>query len=52
MCAFDLLATVAGKLLEGESTPGATELLTGEDESALGNFFLKTEKVAEENPQP
>nr|XP_017245903.1 PREDICTED: telomere repeat-binding protein 5-like isoform X1 [Daucus carota subsp. sativus] len=51
MCAFDLLATVAGKLLEGESTPSATELLTGEDESALVKFFLKTEKVAEENPE-
>ncbi|WOG89161.1 hypothetical protein DCAR_0208397 [Daucus carota subsp. sativus] len=51
MCAFDLLATVAGKLLEGESTPSATELLIGEDESSLGKDFLKTEKVAEENPE-
>ncbi|XP_063943370.1 telomere repeat-binding protein 5 isoform X2 [Daucus carota subsp. sativus] len=51
MCAFDLLATVAGKLLEGENSPSAAELLNGVDKSAVGADSLKKEKVVKDNPE-
>lgn len=51
MCAFDLLATVAGKLLEGEDNPGATELLSGVEKGAVGDDSVKKEKVVKDNPE-
>lgn len=51
MCAFDLLATVAGKLLEGENSPCATELLSGVDKGAVGDNSVKKEKVVKDNPE-
>ncbi|KAL8089684.1 hypothetical protein AgCh_039240 [Apium graveolens] len=51
MCAFDLLATVAGKLLEEEDNPGAIELLSGVDKGAGGDDSDKKEKAAKDNSE-
>ncbi|KAL7173380.1 hypothetical protein ACSBR2_032781 [Camellia fascicularis] len=47
MCAFDLLATVAGKLLlEGESSPSSSNSLTG----TIVKGSIKEERQDEDNP--
>ncbi|KAF5930890.1 hypothetical protein HYC85_031763 [Camellia sinensis] len=47
MCAFDLLATVAGKLLlEGESSPSSSNSLTG----TIVKGSIKKERQDEDNP--
>lgn len=51
MCAFDLLATVAGKLLlEKQSTPSSSNTPTDEDRSAVAKEIQKKE-MQDENKQ-
>ena len=50
MCAFDLLATIAGKiLLEGEGSPSSCDILTGNDLCPTAKSFIKKEQQVEEN---
>lgn len=49
MCAFDLLATVAGKLLlEGESSPTSTDTSSGREQSTLEKDSVCREKQNED----
>ncbi|CAK9139155.1 unnamed protein product [Ilex paraguariensis] len=51
MCAFDLLATVAGKLLlEGEISPSSTDTLINKDQYAVANDSVKKEQQDEDKP--
>lgn len=51
MFAFDLLATVAGKLLlEGEKSPDSVNKSTGKDQCAVAGDHLKNEEHAEDKP--
>ncbi|KAM7527764.1 hypothetical protein LguiB_031174 [Lonicera macranthoides] len=50
MCAFDLLATVAGKLLvEGGNSPCSIDSLTGKEQTAFPKESVKKEQKAEDN---
>ncbi|KAF5953454.1 hypothetical protein HYC85_006310 [Camellia sinensis] len=51
MCAFDLLATVAGKLLlEGENSPSSGNALTGKELCTIMKDSFKKEQKDEDNP--
>ncbi|KAF5954208.1 hypothetical protein HYC85_007064 [Camellia sinensis] len=51
MCAFDLLATVAGKLLlEGENSPSSGNALTGKELCTIVKDSFKKEQKDEDNP--
>ncbi|XP_077215240.1 telomere repeat-binding protein 3-like isoform X2 [Tasmannia lanceolata] len=51
MCAFDLLATVAGKLLlEKESSPTPSNVSAGRGQFAIGKDIVKLELQDEEKP--
>ncbi|XAR60605.1 hypothetical protein NMG60_11034044 [Bertholletia excelsa] len=50
MCAFDLLATVAGKLLlEGETSPSSSTTLTGKEPCTVLNNSIKNKQQGEGN---
>ncbi|KAA8549282.1 hypothetical protein F0562_000966 [Nyssa sinensis] len=51
MCAFDLLATVAGKLLlEGESSHSSSNTVAGKEDCAIVKESVKKEQQDEDNP--
>uniref|UniRef100_A0A5B7AQG3 Putative telomere repeat-binding protein 5 n=1 Tax=Davidia involucrata TaxID=16924 RepID=A0A5B7AQG3_DAVIN len=51
MCAFDLLATVAGNLLlEGESSHSSSDTLTGKEQCVSVKDSVKKEQQDEDNP--
>ena len=51
MFAFDLLATVAGKLLlEGEKSPDSVNKTTGKDQCAVAGDHVKNDRHAEDKP--
>ncbi|KAM7496527.1 hypothetical protein LguiA_020941 [Lonicera macranthoides] len=51
MCAFDLLATVAGKLLlEGEPSPSPVDRLTRKEQCVVVRDSVKKEQKGEEDP--
>lgn len=51
MCAFDLLATIAGKiLLDGEISPTSSNKLAGKDHSAFSENNIKKEQHHEVRP--
>ncbi|XP_057472616.1 telomere repeat-binding protein 5-like isoform X2 [Actinidia eriantha] len=50
MCAFDLLATIAGKiLLEGEGSPSTCDILTGNELCPTAKDSIKKEQQVEDN---
>ena len=50
MCAIDLLATIAGKiLLEGEGAPSSCDILPGNELYPTAKSFIKKEQQVEEN---
>ncbi|XP_058199530.1 telomere repeat-binding protein 5-like [Rhododendron vialii] len=50
MCAFDLLATVAGKLLlEGQVSPSSSNTLTGKEPCAVAKDSIKKEQLDDDS---
>ncbi|KAF7120538.1 hypothetical protein RHSIM_Rhsim13G0081300 [Rhododendron simsii] len=49
MCAFDLLATVAGKLLEGQVSPSSSNTLTGKEPCAVAKDSIKNEQLDDDS---